>query len=162
VLHGIDRMLAAGVNVGLGITLHPGNEGQLPKIKEWAATKSITDIDARYAYPKSNPMWPDVDLESRSVMPFNNCHAALYQLYVDSDGSVYPCCITAGDTRSVAQGTALGNIYSEEWSVVWQRVVAYTKRDVSQLPEICRTCCVQRLSEINHTCGNTPLTPSFF
>lgn len=162
VLKGIDDMLAVGVNVQLGVTLHRENEGQLPKILDWAKGKGITNIDSRYAYPMSNPKWSDVDMGQRGVLPFNNCKAALYQLYIDSDGSVYPCCITAGDTRSAAQGATLGNIYTEEWQNIWERVVEYSEKPLHNLPDICRTCCVQRLSEINNVCGNLPLTKSFF
>lgn len=151
VLKSIDDMLEAGVNVQLGITLHPANEGQLPIIREWADAKGITDIDARYAYPKSNPMWDDVDMGTRGVQPFRTCKAALHQLYIDSDGSVYPCCITAGDTRSAAQGAALGNIFTDHWDrTLWPAVVAFSERKRLELPEVCRTCCVKRLSEINH------------
>jgi radical SAM protein with 4Fe4S-binding SPASM domain len=162
VLQGIDAMLAAGVNVGLGVTLHPDNEGQLPKILEWAAGKGITDIDSRYAYPQSNPKWPDVDMGQRGVQEFSNCKAVLYQLYIDSDGSVYPCCVTAGDTRDSTQAAALGNIHQDNWRDIWMAVMAYSNLPLKDLPEICRTCCVQRLSEINNVCGNLPLTKSFF
>jgi radical SAM protein with 4Fe4S-binding SPASM domain len=162
VLDGVTRMIAAGVKVGLGITLHPDNEGQLPKILQWAGIMGIADIDTRYAYPLSNPKWPDVDMGQRGVLPFKSCKAALYQLYIDSDGSVYPCCITAGDTRAKAKGYALGNIYVDEWRDVWREVVVYSELDISQLPDICRTCCVKRLSEINNLCGDLPLTNSFF
>lgn len=162
VLDGIDRMMAAGVKVGLGITLHPDNEDELPNVLRYAADKGITDIDTRYAYPNSNPRWPDATLEQRAVQPFTNCHAALYQLYIDSDGSVYPCCITAGDTRAGPTAHALGNIFTDSWDEVWSAVVAYTRLDIAELPEICRTCCVKRLSEINHVCGKLSLTPSFF
>lgn len=160
VLASIDDMLAAGVHVALGITLHPDNEGQLPKILAWAETKGIIDIDSRYAYPQSNPRWPDVDLETRGIQPFQHCKASLYQLYIDSDGSVFPCSVTAGDTRAAAEGYALGNILSEQWSDIWQRVVAYS--ETTDLPKICSTCCRKNLSEINSIAEKLPLTQSFF
>lgn len=160
VLIGIDSMLEAGVHVALGITLHPDNEGQLPKILEWAKGQGITDIDSRYAYPQSNPLWKDVDLETRGIQPFKHCSAALYQLYIDSDGSVFPCSVTAGDTRSAAEGYALGNILQEKWPTIWERVVSYS--ETTELPKICSTCCRKNLSEINNICDNTSLTKSFF
>jgi len=164
VMQGIDKMLEHGVNVQLGVTLHPANEGQLPKIKAWAAEKGITDIDTRYAYPQSNPLWEDVDLATREVMPFNTCKAVFHQLYIDSDGSVYPCCITAGDTKDSAMALSLGNIYVDKWAYIWREVIRYSEIKKAQLPEVCRTCCVKRLSEINHTHDYllTPPTPSFF
>lgn len=160
VLAGVDDMLAAGVKVALGITLHPDNESQLPKIIAWAETKGITDIDSRYAYPQSNPRWKDVDLETRGVQPFRTCKASLYQLYIDSDGAVYPCSVTASDTRAQAEGYALGNIFNQPWEVIWQSVVEYS--ETTDLPEICKTCCRKNLSEINNIAESLPLTKSFF
>lgn len=164
VMKSIDAMLDSCVNVQLGVTLHPANEGQLPKIKAWAKSKGITDIDTRYAYPQSNPLWKDVDLEARMVMPFNTCKAVFYQLYVDSDGSVYPCCITAGDTRESAMSLTLGNIFKDKWNGIWAEVMRYSEIKKAELPEVCRTCCVKRLSEINHAHDYllTPPTKSFF
>lgn len=156
VLASIDRMLEAGVKVGLGITLHPDNEEELPNVMAYAASKGITDIDARYAYPQSNPRWPDVDLATRGVQPFRRCRAALYQLYIDSDGAVYPCCVTAGDTRAAAQGASLGNIHTEAWPNIWEAAVNFSRLQREQLPGICRLSCVQRLSEINHVFDNAP------
>jgi len=150
VLDGIDVMMEAGTNVCLGITVHAQNERDLPNVLAYAAAKGITDIDTRHVYPDSAAYAPDW---SRDIMPFNNCHAALYQLYIDSDGSVYPCCITAGDTRGAPTAAALGNMLTEPWRQVWDRVIDYTKIAVADLPDICRTCCVQRLSEINYVCG---------
>lgn len=162
VIQGIDRMLHAGVYVCLGITLSPDNETDYPLVLEFAKSRGITDIDARYAYPQSNPRWPDLDLEKRGVQKFNRCHAVLYQLYIDSDGSAFPCCITAGDTRDSPQSAALGNIFSDKWEAIWERVVEYSRIEIEKLPAICRTCCVQRLSEINQTCDQIPTGKSFF
>ena len=162
VFDGIDKMLAAGVHVGLGITLHPENEAHYPEVLRWAEGRGITDIDARYAYPASNPAWPDASLDARGVMPFNRCAAALYQMYIDSDGSAYPCCVTAGDTRSAAQGAALGNVLTESWASVWAAARSYSQVTRDKLPEICRTSCVQRLSEINYIAEQAPAGQSFF
>lgn len=162
VLRSIDAMLDAHVNVCLGITVHPQNESDLPYVLAYAKAKGITDIDVRPVYPDSSV--ESVDGLERYVQPFNRCHAALYQLYIDADGAVYPCCITAGDTRGVAQGYSLGNI-SDDWAVVWKAVTEYSRLSIDDLPEICRTCCVQRLSEINYVCDRIdemPARGSFF
>jgi radical SAM protein with 4Fe4S-binding SPASM domain len=162
VLDGIDRMIAWGVNVELGVTLHPDNESQRPKILEYADSMHIKEVFMHYAYPQSNPAWPDIDKADRNIQSFNNCKAALYQLYIDSDGSVYPCCITAGDTKSKAQGVTLGNIWQDAWTDIWSNVVYYSEIDISNLPDVCKNCCVQRLSEINNVCGNLTPHKSFF
>jgi radical SAM protein with 4Fe4S-binding SPASM domain len=162
VLANIEELIALGANVQLGITVHPDNEAYVADVLEWGKARGITRMDTRYAYPASNPRWPDVDSSTRGVQRFNHCHAALYQLYLDSDGSVFPCCITAGDTRAEAQGHALGNVFTQPWSEIWAAVVDYSRRELAQLPEICRTCCVQRLSEINHVCDQLSVEKSFF
>lgn len=162
VIDGIDAMRRAGVHVGLGITLHPDNESHLPFILEWAARRGITDIDARYAYPASNPLWPDAELQDRGIMSFNTCSAVLFQLYIDSNGAVYPCCVTAGDTRAAPQGADLGNIFNDSWKTIWAAAYAYSLRPRRDLPDVCRTCCVQRLSEINHVMEAAPSVASFF
>lgn len=159
VLDGIDRMQQAGVKVCLGITLHTENEADLPNVLAYAADRGITDIDVRHVYPDSLPSQPTHD---RHIQPFQHCHASLYQLYINSDGAVYPCCMTAGDTRAEAQGAALGNILTDHWSDVWSRVVSYSRKDLADLPQVCRTCCVQRLSEINAVGDAAPSGPSFF
>jgi radical SAM protein with 4Fe4S-binding SPASM domain len=162
VIDGIDDMRAAGVHVGLGITLHPDNEAHLPEVLEWAKARGITDIDARYAYPASNPLWKDAELQDRGVMDFNYCSAVFFQLYIDSNGAVYPCCVTAGDTRAAPQGADLGNIFNDPWPAIWTNAVRYSLTPRRHLPDVCRTCCVQRLSEINHTMDNAPQGQSFF
>lgn len=147
VIKGIDDMIAAGVNVCLGITVHAENLGDLPNVLAFAADRGITDIDQRHVYPGSAAYAPDWH---RDIAPFRHCHAALYQLYIDSDGSVYPCCITAGDTTDSPQAPACGNFLTEPWWQVWARVVEFSRRELEDLPAVCRTCCVQRLSEINN------------
>lgn len=162
VFDGIEAMLGAGVNVELGVTIHPDNEDEWPNVQAYAAAKGIKEVHSRYAYPNSNPRWPDISPEDRGVVPFEHCSAVLYQLYIDADGSVYPCCVTAGDTRSGPTAAALGNILSEPWPAIWAKATEYSRIKRESLPEICRTCCVQRLSEINHVVDNTPTNQSFF
>jgi radical SAM protein with 4Fe4S-binding SPASM domain len=148
VIDGIDKMLAASVHVGLGITLHKMNEPDLVNVLAFAESRGITDIDVRTVYPGSMAQEPPAD---RNIQKFNRCHASLYQLYIDASGDVYPCCITAGDTLGAPQSYALGNI-KDSWPVIWHEVIAYSRLTINQLPPICRSCCVQRLSEINMVC----------
>lgn len=162
VLACIEQMIESDVNVQLGITIHPDNEHHVGDVLAWGKAHGITRMDTRYAYPNSNPRWPDVDSAQRNIQQFNRCHAALYQLYIDSDGSVYPCCVTAGDTRSEPQAYNLGNAQREPWRDIWGRVIKYSMIQIAELPEICRTCCVQRLSEINHVCDQMVAEQAFF
>jgi MoaA/NifB/PqqE/SkfB family radical SAM enzyme len=89
-------------------------------------------------------------------LPFNSCYACLYQLFIDSSGEVFPCCIIAGDTESRDHGVSFGNIYTHNqlnnanlWDMVWSRVLKYNRRQLEQLPEICRNNCITRLRTIN-------------
>jgi radical SAM protein with 4Fe4S-binding SPASM domain len=152
-------MLEAGVKVCLGITVHRQNEADLEHVLDYAVAKGILDVDVRRVYPNS---MPDEPVVNRGIQTFNHCHASLYQLYIESDGSVFPCCITAGDTRGKPEGYALGNFMYEPWPDIWARVIEYSRKELKDLPPICRTCCVQRLSEINHVCDAIPTGQSFF
>jgi radical SAM protein with 4Fe4S-binding SPASM domain len=162
VLHCIDDMLEAGVNVQLGITISDYNKDELPKIIKWANAKGITNVDSRYMYPDSMQDTNHKDKTERDVLPFKHCSAVFYQLYVDSDGTVYPCCVTAGDTRSSPQTIGLGNIFENTWLQIWDKVTKYSEREFCDLPKICQTCCVKRLSEINNVCDSIANEKSFF
>ena len=156
IVHGIDSMLEAGVNVELGITVHAGNRRDLDNVLAFADSRGIKNRFVHPIYPDS--IGAEEPLAERNIQAFSRCSAVFYQLYVDTDGSVYPCCITAGDTRAEPQAVALGNI-RDEWSETWKRVVAFSQR--TKLPEICKNC-VQRLSEINHVVEYTNTDKSFF
>lgn len=146
-----------GVNVELGVTLHAENETQWPKIQAFAEARNIK-IDMRSVYPSSNV----VQVIKRNVVPFNHCAAVLYQLYIGSHGDIYPCCITQGDTKDHSFVKPFGYINDKDWESIWDRVIDYSERDIKALPSICRTCCVQRLSEINHICDSIKTKKSFF
>lgn len=148
VLDGIKRMKAAGVNVCLGITTHSGNINDLPNVLAFAADNGITDIDMRPVYPDSLPE----AAQPRDIKPFNHCSVVFYQLYISANGDVHPCCITAGDTRCCPMTRQLGNLYRDTWHHIWANAIKFSHLQLPALPEVCRTCCVQRLSEINHVC----------
>jgi len=156
IIEGIDRMIAAGVNVELGVTIHKENESQWPLIQEFAKGRDIR-IDMRSVYPMSSVQ----SAVPRFVSKFKHCSAVLYQLYIGSQGDVYPCCITNGDTKSHTFTEPFGYI-NGDWSETWKNVVAYSKLEYKDLPSICRSCCVQRLSEINEVCDGIETKKSFF
>jgi len=147
---GIERMVKAGVAVGLGITLHADNVADLPNVLAYADTLGIMDIETHHIVPDSGVRAVRVPEKwERKIEPFQNCHAVRYQLYIDAEGDVYPCCITAGDAQAVPQAQALGNLWVDSWDAIWEEVLKYSKLNYKELPEICRTCCIQRLSQIN-------------
>lgn len=154
VIRSIDAMLGVGVPVGLGITVHADNADDLPNVMEFARQRGITDIETHHIVPDSGPRATPIALAwERKIEPFQHCHAALYQLYIDAAGDVYPCCITAGDAQAAPQAYALGNLWRDDWyGVIWPAVVAYTELKYTELPPICRSCCIQRLSQVNSIC----------
>lgn len=165
VLESIEDMLAANVNVALGITLHADNVADLPNVEKWASDRNITDIETHHIVPDSGERAMRVPEKwNRKIEPFQNCHAALYQLYIDAQGDVYPCCITAGDAQAQPQAYSLGNIWgATDWDLdIWPKVIAYSQLNYRDLPPICRTCCIQRLSQINSICGQLKSEKSFF
>lgn len=164
VLKSIELMVQNKVKVGLGITLHADNVDDLPNVMAFAERLGITDIETHHIVPDSGARAVRVPEKwNRKIEPFQNCHAALYQLYIDAKGDVYPCCITAGDAQAAPQAYALGNIFTDSWrELIWPKVVEYSKLNIKDLPEICRTCCAQRLSQINKVCGEIHTGKSFF
>lgn len=164
VLRSIEAMLAAGVPVALGITLHADNVDDLPNVLAVAAGYGITDIETHHIEPESGPRVMRVPEKwERKIEPFQNCHAALYQLYIDAQGDLYPCCITAGDAHATPQAYALGNIWRDSWVLkLWPAVIEYSELNIKDLPEICRSCCIHRLSQINYICGEMKDGKNFF
>jgi radical SAM protein with 4Fe4S-binding SPASM domain len=154
VLDSIARMCVAGVPVGLGITLHADNIADLPNVLAYAELWGIKDIETHHIEPDSGTKAIRVPEKwERKIEPFQNCHAVLYQLYIDAGGDVYPCCITAGDAHAAPQAYAIGNLWRQSWVEIWDKVIAYSHLSYKDLPPICRECCIQRLSQINMICG---------
>lgn len=170
VLESIQDMLNAEVKVGLGITLHADNIYDLPNVLAWAKAHDITDIETHHIVPDSGVRAIRVPEKwERKIEPFQHCHAVLYQLYIDAQGEVYPCCITAGDAQAAPQAYSLGNIFLGGWSFqnnwdenIWPAVVTYSKLNYKELPDICRSCCIQRLSQINSIVDQIDSSKSFF
>jgi MoaA/NifB/PqqE/SkfB family radical SAM enzyme len=117
----------------------------------WGAVFRTTDIEHNLEGAKLDLIGGEGE-----GLSFNRCYACLYQLFIDSNGEVFPCCIIAGDTESRNHGVSFGNVYfHNHWSVsgcwerIWPSVLRYNKRQLAQLPEICRNNCITRLRTIN-------------
>ncbi len=164
VLASMERMIAAGVNVAISGTLHADNESDWPNVLAWADAHGVTDIETHHIEPVSAPRAMRVPEKwERKIEPFQNCHAVFYQLYIDAQGDVYPCCITAGDTHDAPQAYKVGNLWADHWDrAIWPNVINYAKLSYQELPRVCRECCIQRLSQINHVCGRMPEGQQFF
>jgi radical SAM protein with 4Fe4S-binding SPASM domain len=160
----IEAMVAANVNVAFGITLHNDNIGDLDNVMAYAKKIGVTDIETHHIVPDSGVRAVKVPEKwERKIEHFQNCHAVLYQLYIDAQGDVYPCCITAGDAQAAPQAYALGNFLRDDWDTeVWPKVIEYSQLNIKELPPICRSCCIQRLSQINRICDEIKSEKSFF
>lgn len=91
----------------------------------------------------------------------NRCYACMWQLFIDANGEVNPCCIIAGDTESQGHMDSLGNILKEPWENVWNRVLAFSEvRSVP--PEYCQNNCIARHYLINRVVEPLWDHPSFF
>lgn len=176
VLSSITRMIGAGIYVGVGCTITKYNIEPVSQIAEViTATKGIKELrfwlvrDHSDMSPTTEQKdrlaelltvdLPGVDTNFKTiikelkstpeVIPIKYCYATLYQMFIDADGSIYPCCTVAGDTEQFARMRALGNINNKdicinwEWeSKVWSRAVAFSKMKV--LPDVCYDDCIPR------------------
>ena len=65
--------------------------------------------------------------------------------------------------QAAPQAAPIANLWRDNWDdVIWPATVAYSKLSYNELPAICRSCCIQRLSQINFICGEIEGGKSFF
>lgn len=81
------------------------------------------------------------------VVRSEQCYVTLYQLFIDADGSIYPCCTAAGDTERDVRVTPYSSIYRRDlqmhWEIViWPDVVRFCQG--KKLPAVCENECIQR------------------
>jgi len=145
VLDGIEKMVLGEVTVRVRPTIHKANEGEQEKIEAWCEERGI-EVKCKGAYhgtcdgadPEGNPF------------KFRNCYAVFYQLYIGSDGDVFPCCLTNNDVDIAPLIRPFGNVFSDPWSSIWKKAVEHTKLNKMCLPYICSHQCIDRFSEINN------------
>ena len=82
-----------------------------------------------------------------TIKPFAHCYAVLYQWYINADGTVSPCCLTAGDVTEKINYT-FGIIDQPER--LWQQALQFSLKTVKERPQICQRCIV-RFCIINNT-----------
>jgi radical SAM protein with 4Fe4S-binding SPASM domain len=181
VINGIKRMLEAGVNVELGITIHKLNISDLNNILDFASTNRIK-VSARTVYNHSSNMnlskmdfllaqslcnHYEVDFTGKFIpKPIRNCWAARYQHFIRSNGDVYPCCILAGDTESFPKvEVKFSNIYDKS-PYNYNRMIVNSKRfseyRTSDVTNICNANCIKRLNNINTVVNDTIGKANFF
>jgi MoaA/NifB/PqqE/SkfB family radical SAM enzyme len=179
----INDMIDAGCNVCLGNTLHEHNYMHLPDLMEYALDKDIKEVRVWVvrqmdAIVPSDEKLLESDLELYALrldeagvdnnldaalrviregehISFKHCYATYYQLFIGAGGGIYPCCIIAGDTEDKAHMPSFGNIaYAPKcWKMYKDIIDEYNSVRYMDLPPICRSNCIMRLSTINHIAG---------
>src|SRR4030065_170754 len=73
-----------------------------------------------------------------------HCYACQYQWFIAANGSVYPCCLVAGDTEQGDNLPPLGTIWDKG---IWEKALEFSK---APLTLYCKqSCMLQRLVDIN-------------
>lgn len=177
----LANMIKAGVNVCFGVTIHKYNQYHIGKVFELAMNLGIKEVRTWVVrnVPEMRPSNPgyvaytlcsfrdrfekcgiehnldqalDILYGHSEQLPFDHCYACLYQLFIDASGDIYPCCIIAGDTEESAHHPPLGHIL-DKWPQMVTQIYKYSTIESEQLPQICGSNCILRLSTINHFAG---------
>ena len=77
----------------------------------------------------------------------DRCFACLWQHFIMPDGSVYPCCLMAGDTEAHGNCKAIGNIFSDNLLDIWINMKYFS---MMELPQYCHANCLERHRYINN------------
>lgn len=190
--------IGANVQLGITISRHNVHElpGIFDTALIMAESGRISRVDARTVYSSSkDSMASKADLSA--VMPHmvyykrellrhgaesnieanrvlisgkaKKCFAARYQRFIDADGTVYPCCVMAGDTlKAGISSAALGNILDRTvpidqcWDTICGKAYAWSKQYGDCLPKACNVDCPARLDAINAVAGELCTHKDFF
>lgn len=166
----IDKMLSKGTNVELFCALHNKNIVDVNNLINYALSINVNLYfnkaedgtcendqydDSLFKHRKKEfddkglvLGWDFNQYNNKSYL-FNKCNAVYYQLYVASDGSYYPCCHLAGDTKEQSFIEPIGTIY-DDFSVISERLRQFSNLDSNQRPDQCKNC-GERFQTINQT-----------
>ncbi|HLA98936.1 MAG TPA: radical SAM protein [Anaerolineales bacterium] len=134
----LDFLAALGVpTIGLNALIYSGrgstvgtglNEAELPALLELAREKTDFYQQRLIWYtPTQYCHFDPMQLE----LGVKGCTAALYNMCIESDGSVIPC-------QSYYQ--PLGNILSDPWEALWNHDLAISLRERRYIPGNCQGC----------------------
>jgi len=160
----IKSMIRYGVNVELGITITDISD--LRSIFEYAIDNNVKAVSAKpIRGPKSIGTMLNIDddllmayrgkfdaagiehnLQSNYDVHqiITHCYACQYQWFIAANGSVYPCCLVAGDTEQGDNLPPLGTIWDKG---IWEKALEFSK---APLTLYCKqSCMLQRLVDIN-------------
>jgi len=169
VLSSINSMIEASVNVELTITVTDINCGDIKELIDYAAENGLCgDIHPAYGttFAKLGVSWIKQyceDIKENVILSpyshgdfyFQDCYAPYYQLYIDANGDIYPCCTAGGDTEKAPRMHPIGSIYD------WDTFLKNRKKFTGDQP-FCQFC-LDRFGMINKTIeDNSPFIKSFF
>lgn len=174
--HQVERSLYdmhhAGCNLQVFTTVSQHNLTAIPQLYQWLKprAKMFSELRARLAYKHTEGALKDpvgllrgfphrkqilegqghhcqFDLDEFTPDAFGHCDAVRYQLFIDADGKVYPCCIVAGDTELGSRAPSIGHIY--ESVDLMASAKAWAGQEYGHLPPICKGVCAPRFYKIN-------------
>lgn len=169
ILGSIDIALSAGIKVGLEITVSKHNKDLIGEVFEYAFEKFIpvevhpcfgeefdettTRIIENYIYKfKANNL--EFSFFCYSNFQFTKCVAPYYQIYIDTDGDIYPCCASSGDLQVDKMKTIMGNI--SDWEGFLKNRSTHKMKY-----KACANCC-DNTTRINYVNENYDPVKNFF
>lgn len=181
VKNSIEKMLKAGVNVELGVTVHKLNVDEIVSIFAYAKRVGIKKISARTVYSHSSGLALNQGelrtaasacrnygvrfTHSFTPKPAKRCWASNYQHFIRANGDVYPCCILAGDTESAPKfDVKFGNIDYSRYDIIQSAAMKFAANfpKLLEVKEMCNAECIQRLNYINTIVERTIGERNFF
>ncbi len=122
---GLNALIYAGHGARVGSGLPAGD---LPALLEMARTLTEQQGQRLIWYtPTQYCHFDPVQMD----LGVKGCTAALYNMCIESDGSVLPC---------QSYYTSLGNILETPWEAIWNHELALSLRERRNLPAECQTC----------------------
>lgn len=155
VMDSFCNMMAYGCNIRLGVTVSPFTEAKIMDVINLATHHNI-ELTLHPVYGEKftnrfknilshHQIGPNIILDDYEPLQKYGCAAVYYQSYIDSRGDIYPCCLTAGDTKSEGQMKPLGNIDNWDRYLVRRRIF---HQKLQNLPDVCNGC-IKRFNRIN-------------
>lgn len=169
VIAAIDRCISNHVPIQLEITVSQQTEHTLVETLEYAIEKKIgIEVHPKFGEEFSDStkrllgvyktIFTNSNLDFQffcySNFKFRKCVAPYYQIYVDSDGDIYPCCAASGDLWVQKSRHTMGNIDN------WGAFLA-NRGEHRMTYFACKSCC-DNTTRINYVVENFVDKKNFF
>lgn len=156
VIDSIEYAIDSGVNVNATVVLSDKNVDEMDKIIGFCYKRKM-DLRINHLYGKEpieidygyySSKFADAKLSltyKQQSFEFKKCVVPYYSMFIDSRGSVYPCCVLGGDTEIDANVEPLGSIF--DFKTAKANREEFYKQD---LPQKCSNC-LSSFQKINNT-----------